>query len=89
MDGKLPKLFVAHFRGHAVSCETAEGAVAIIRANRVFGGREVSRRKIWNAFRRYCQNTTAFASPSRLRQANRLRAVEYLLQLTGFELPTS
>jgi hypothetical protein len=88
MDGKPPKIFVAHFRGHAISCETGEDAVAIIRADRVFGGREVSRpqelERMAAVLSKY--NRLRFAE-SLLRQASRLRAAEYLLQMTGFELP--
>jgi hypothetical protein len=89
MDGGPPKTFVAHFRGHAVSCETAEDALAVLRADRVFGGREVSRpqelERMAAVLSKY--DRLRFAE-SLLRQASRLRAAKYLLQMTGFELPT-
>jgi hypothetical protein len=89
MDGEPPTPFVAYFRGHAISCETVEDAVAIIRADTVFRDREVSRPRelerlaaVLSKYQHY-----RFAE-SLLRQASRLRAAAYLLQLTGFELPS-
>jgi hypothetical protein len=90
MDGEPPQSFVAYFRGHAISCETVEDAVSIIRADSVFRDREVSQpgelERLAAVLSKY--NHYRFAE-SLLRQASRLRAAEYLLQLTGFELPTS
>jgi hypothetical protein len=90
MDGELPKAFVAYFRGHAISCETVEDAVAIIRADTVFRDRELSQptelERLAAVLSKY--NHYRFAE-SLLRQASRLRAAAYLLQLTGFELSTS
>jgi hypothetical protein len=89
MDGRPPKLFAAHFRGHAVSCETADDAVAINRADKVFSGREESRPKELERMAAVLSkyDRLRFAE-SLLRQANRLRAAAYLLQSTGFELPS-
>jgi hypothetical protein len=89
MDDKPPKLFGAHFRGHPVSCESAEDAVLILRADRVFSGREESRPKELERMAAVLSkcNRPRFAE-SLLRQASRLRAAEYLLQMTGFELPS-
>jgi hypothetical protein len=88
MDGESPKPFVAYFRGHAISCETVEDAVTIIRADTVFRDREVSRppelERLAAVLSKYSHYRFA---ESLLRQASRLRAAEYLLQLTGFELP--
>jgi hypothetical protein len=89
MDGKPPRPFVAYFRGHVISCETVEDAVAIIRADAVFRDREVSQppelERLAAVLSKY--NRYRFAE-SLLRQASRLRAAQYLLQLTGLELPS-
>jgi hypothetical protein len=83
---------VAYFRGHAISCETVEDAVAIIRADTVFRDREVSRPREF----RTLGGGIVEIRPLPLRRvaikaskSDSSRAVPIALQLTGFELPKS
>jgi hypothetical protein len=88
MEDDQLKGFAANLQGFAVECGTVEDAIAIIRADAVLSDREVGTPaeldRLAEVLTRYGQPRFAEAVAHR---AVRLRAAEFLLNMTGYEVP--
>jgi hypothetical protein len=83
-----PQSFAASLQGYAVECMTVEDAIAVIRADAVLRDKEVCKPaeldRLAAIVTRYGHPRFAEALSNR---AVRLRAAEFLLNMTGYEIP--
>jgi hypothetical protein len=83
-----PQTFGASLQGYAVECTTVEDAIAVIRADAVLREKEACKPaeldRLAAVVLRYGHHRFAEALSNR---AVRLRAAEFLLNMTGYEFP--